>query len=355
MTHPTGNLSDEQYANGLRIADEATLKGIYSEFRRPIVRAITQLGGSEATGRFFFQTALIEAARSLQTENWPQETPFYFQLKTYALAHYADWLSEREQPAPEIVPDPDMAGAQLSTPDPATLRETRHKISAWKKSEQTGGELHALWQKLQTIERNGSETGMSDRKSHFARNLAIAIALLVTAILVYMYFNRSKTPAEVYDDNFTPPESLMADLALRYGPELGNDSVTARPNACEKYLREADEYYKTKDYDAATETLYQILDESLHVCESDALFYIGVIALAQEEPGLALECFSKIEDLEHFGEDVYWYQALAMVKLAESNPLLHDKAVRAVDRARSNARDSLRRAQAERILKNLGE
>lgn len=339
----------------MRNADEATLKVIYSEFRQPIVRTITQLGGSEATGRVFFQTALIEAAQQSQMDTWSPETPFFYQLKSLALAQYTDWLSEREQPVPEIVPDPEMAGAPLSSPDPATLRETRHKISAWKKGEQTGGEFHALWLKLRTIEQNESETGTIGRKSHFARNLAIALALLVTAVLVYMYFNRSKTPAEVYDDNFTPPESLMADLALRYGPERGNDSVTVRPNACEKYLRQADEYYKAKDYDAATETLYLILDESLHVCESDALFYIGVIALAQEEPGLALECFSKIEDLEHFGEDVYWYQALAMVKLAENNPLLHDKAVRAVDRARSNARDSLRRAQAERILKNLGE
>jgi len=97
------------------------------------------------------------------------------------------------------------------------------------------------------------------------------------------------------------------------------------------------------------------LSEELAVCQSDALYYIGIIALEQEEPELTLECFSKIEDLEHFGDDIYWYQALAFVKLAEKNPLLRDKAVRAVERARSNAQDSLRRAQAEKMLKHLSQ
>ncbi|MCB9305774.1 MAG: hypothetical protein H6565_04195 [Lewinellaceae bacterium] len=59
------------------------------------------------------------------------------------------------------------------------------------------------------------------------------------------------------------------------------------------------------------------------------------MALGQDQPALALECFAKIEDLEHFGEDIYWYQALAIVKLAEINPLLKEKARRAVERARS--------------------
>jgi hypothetical protein len=101
--------------------------------------------------------------------------------------------------------------------------------------------------------------------------------------------------------------------------------------------------------------LFEALHEELAVCHSDALFYVGIIALVQEDPELTLECFSKIEDLEHFGEDIYWYQALAFVKLAEKNPLLRDKAARAVERARSNTQDSLRRVQAEKMLEHLAD
>ena len=164
---------------------------------------------------------------------------------------------------------------------------------------------------------------------------------------------RSKTPAQVYDENFTLPQSLIEDVQKRYGAEMGNDSVSSQPSACKFLLTEADQFYKVKDFESAQMVLVQILEDSLAMCHSDALLYIGIIALEKEQPELALECFSKIEDLEHFGEDIYWYQALAFVKLAEQNPLLRDKASRAVERARSNTQDSVRRIQAEKMLKNL--
>lgn len=345
--------SNEYYINGLRTGDEAVLKAIYAEFRQPVVRAVAALGGSDATGRAFFRYALVEAARQLQTGALTTEMPFSEQLQHLALSHYKDWLTEREHTSISGEETLSQTETGLFTPTSEALRETRQTVDFWKKGEQTDDELYPLWEKLRRFESQISDEKPPKSKSHFARNLFIFFALLTGAWLVWLYVFRSKTPAEVYDANFSLPESIMSDLRHRYGPERGNDSVSSRPSACEFYLREADVFYQAKDFESAQMALAGILEDSLTTCHSDALYYIGILGLQQEQPELALECFSKIEDLEHFGEDLYWYQALAFVKLAEKNPLLRDKAVRAIERTRSNAQDSLRRAQAEKMLEHL--
>ncbi len=353
VTDSTESFSNEHYFNGLRDADEPVLESVYAEFRQPVVRAVTELGGSEAAGKAFFRTALVEAARISRTDEIPTETSFLLQLKSLAVAHYKDWLSEREQPIPEETTEEGTTEIPVAIPPAETLRETRQAIEFWKKGERTDDEGYALWEKMRLVERKFSDDIPTKSKNNLARNLFIFFVLLTVGWLIWLYVFRAKTPAEVYDDNFAPPESIMADIRQRYGPAMGNDSVSTRPSECEFLLNEADEFYKAKDFDSAQSVLFEILEQELVLCHSDALFYIGIIALEQEEPGLTLECFAKIEDLENFGEDIYWYQALAFVKLAEKNPLLRDKAVRAVERTRANTRDSLRRVQAEKMLKHL--
>lgn len=355
VDHTIEHFSNEQLINGLRTGDKAVLEAIFASFRPSLAREIRSFGGSEASGKVFFRIAVIEAAHLAQTGNLLSEEPVYNQLKALALAHFFDWLAEKNQPAPEIKEADQEERSSLEVPDSQALRATRAKIDSWKRSENTDDPVYNIWEKTRVIEHDLAGENAVPPQSNLPRNLLILFILLTLGYVAYTYFTRSKTPAEVYKDNFMPPESLMDDHVARYGAEMGNDSVTARPNACESLLRQADEYYKNKDLESAQESLFEILDDSLSACHSDALFYIGVIALKQENPGLALECFSKIDDLEHFGEDIYWYQALSMVQLAKGNPLLQSKARRAVERARSNARDSLRRSQAERMLKNLSD
>lgn len=349
MSHPTGTLSTEACVDGLRRNDEAVLSAIYADYRPAFIKAIAAAGGSEATGRAFFRTALVEA-RQLDL---PVEMPFFAALKALGLAHYRDWLTEREQPLPETEPDPEEPDATSVVPAPEALRDTRTRIEAWKRGEQTDHESYLFWEKIRRIEHQIDEPLPPKPKSNLARNLFIVFGVLTLGWLAWTFLFPSKTPAEVYDDNFTMPKSLIEDMRARYGPEMGNDSVSSRPSACQFYLTEADQFYRVKDYESAQAVLFGILEDSLTLCHSDALFYIGVIALEQEKPELALECFSKIEDLEHFGEDIYWYQALAFVKIAEFNPLFRDKATRAVERNLSNTRDSLRRIQAEKMLQHL--
>ncbi|HRI60204.1 MAG TPA: hypothetical protein PK228_10790 [Saprospiraceae bacterium] len=353
MDYPTGNLTTEDYINGLRNNDKAVVEALYAEFRLPVIRSVAALGGSDASGKSFFRTAIVEAAKQAQAGTLLTEAPFFYQLKSLALAHYKDWLAEKGQPLPESETPSDEPDTASIIPESGALRETRTLVDAWKKGEQTEDARYPVWENIRKAERQLEGLTTAASKNHVARNIFIAFAILTVAWLVWLYVFRSKTPAQVYDENFTVPESLMTDMRQRYGPEMGNDSVSTRPSACEFYLTEADQFYQAKDYESAQGVLLQILDDSLTMCHSDALLYIGIIALEQEEPELALECFSKIEDLEHFGEDIYWYQALAFVKIAELNPLMRDKATRAVERARSNTQDSIRRIQAEKMLKHL--
>jgi hypothetical protein len=74
-----------------------------------------------------------------------------------------------------------------------------------------------------------------------------------------------------------------------------------------------------------------------------------------DDPQTALECFAKIDNLEQYGEDVYWYQALCFVKLTEDNPKLRPKAARAVQRFINQTQHAERREQAEKLLDNLSE
>lgn len=340
------------------------LEIIYREFRLPIIRAVSSLGGSTAAGNVFFMTAVVEGARQVRAGEWPVATPFFYQLKALALAHFNDWIAERGQdlpPQPE--PDPEAAGYETVIPPVEQLRVTRDAITAWRRPADAGINVPAdpdgkrIWDQLRAIERSvleGASGSPATKKTNRILTYGIiAAVILVIGYLAYIQYNRVQTPAEVYGSNFNPPKSIMEDLHARHGAEMGNDSVGARSNACDEVLVEADRLYQQKDYEAAAQSLMAITEADESVCKSDAFFYLGIIGLQLDRPGLTLQCFSKIEDIERYGEDLYWYQALAFVKLASKNPTLHDKAVGAVERAESNTQDPQRREQAEQMLKQL--
>jgi hypothetical protein len=163
---------------------------------------------------------------------------------------------------------------------------------------------------------------------------------------------QTRTPAQVYESNFTPPKSIMEDIARLESA----DSSTQRIEICMQRMQDADLLYKQKDYVGAADKLEDLAqDDDLAMCQSDALFYLGVIGLQMNRPDVTLQSFAKIENIERYGEDLYWYQALAFVKLAAQNPAMREKAAGAVERARSNTLDPKRRNQAEKMLKELSE
>jgi len=366
MDNERENFSPDIYLDGLRRADKHTVEAVFSEFQPTIVRAITALGGSEAAGRVFFQTAVVEAARQARSGEAPEDASFFYYLKSLALTHFRDWLFEREQEAPP--PSESEAGeTDLSAymPSEEQLRETRRNILAWRRPSQAGDFVpddpkgKQIFELLRNIERRFETGAMASGNTRSAnRILTYVVVGLICSLLgyfLYLRFTRAKTPAEVYGSNFNPPKSIVEDLHTRHPADMGNDSIGARPNECDQLLAEADMFYQKEDYEEAAARLSEILDDSTGVCHSDAYFYLGIIALQLDKPGITLQCFSKIEDLERYGEDLYWYQALAFVKLAAQNPALREKASGAVERALSNTQDPQRREQAEKMLQQLSQ
>lgn len=228
----------------------------------------------------------------------------------------------------------------------------------WAMAALTDSKGYELWQKMQVIERKISaglpviEPPRRIQRTEYIARLVFG-ALLLGCIAWIFWPRGSEQAKEVYKDVFAPPESIMADLERRYGPDLAFDSVTVRPPLCTEILRQADDDYKKKNYSGALYTIGDLYENGDLLCQSDALFYMGVIFLQLEEPNKTIACFAKIEDLERYGEDLYWYQALAFVKKAELDPDKVKIARKAVKQAIANTQNPERREQGEKMLLKL--
>ncbi len=429
MQHPSSKYPSEQYIKGLQEADPDMLARIYQEFRQPVIRSIQACGGSIADGGIIFRAAVVEAGNQQRNGSLPLETPFFFQLRELAIAHYRDWQKERN-PTPQ---DSDAIGQEeyqsdnmqipeiegIVLPDASTMRQTRRNIYAWRNMEKLDRQCQEIiWQEAANPPEANSETdemapnhscrqqliellklpdapkntlpewvisALKDREgydfwaktqalerkiaagqplltqaspapnNHAIRRIAIIAAALLLLVAVFRYLFRDATPKEVYDENFTPPVSLMDDFSKRSELDtMSRDSIDERPLLCDQLLRDADEKYRQKDYATAVSLLAQITEDAeLNACYSDAYFYMGIIELIREDPSYALQNFSKIDNLDRYGEDIYWYQALCFVQLAAQNPNLRERAEDAVKRAVSATENPERRKQAEKMLEKL--
>jgi tetratricopeptide (TPR) repeat protein len=125
---------------------------------------------------------------------------------------------------------------------------------------------------------------------------------------------------------------------------------------CQIMFETADKQYRAGNYELAQEPLLMlVIDSTKTPCQSDAWFYLGLVRLTMDDPQTAIECFAKIENLEAFGEDLYWYQSLAFVRLAVSDPSRRDLARRAVERALANSSKPERKQKAAEMLKDLSD
>jgi len=415
MNHPIATFPNETYLNGLREADASVVNALYNEFRPPVARAVESAGGSYADGNTFFRVAVIQTVGLVQSGQYPSDAPIFLYLKNLALAQYQDWLLEKGQELPPTqLPTDEEVPVIASLPNSAALRETRLQIRAkrqftklsvedqrqilslanlpkdensdvssietgqfkpaveryknlldqreveWEKPlpnwvvlPLTDASFHQTWSACEALERqlySSQVPASSENKT--IRYAFIGFVLLTLGYAVFTWLNRDRTPAEVYDHNFRPPESILDDMAKRYA----NDSLAPiQPELCSIAFSQADAHYKKKAWrDAATE-LVSVMDDSFKICQSDALFYLAIVGLQMDRPELTIDCIAKIEDLDRFGEDIYWYMALAYVKMAANDPGEKDIARRALERTLSNTEIPERRAQAEKMLEELAE
>lgn len=411
MSLPQANFPNETYLEGLRNADASVVESLYHEFRQPIVRAVESLGGNFADGAAFFRVALIQTARLIKDGQYPEAIPVEQFICMLAMRQYLDWREEKlneEQSLPAFTEDQLLVWEQMPQPSdlrsmrgmmkakrefyrltiddqrsisslagtlsegsPVTLENARGRTATYRKSlgqtaensedilpdyavkALTNEHFHQIWSACEDVEQRLKPAQIPNNGENKTIKYAF-LALLVISLgaLLGSWLFRDKTPEEVYQNNYQPPASIVADMDARYA----NDSIAPeRPEACVIAFSEADAYYKKKEWRAAAEVLAGMMEDEFKPCQSDALFYLAIVGLEMDRPQLSLECISKIEDLERFGEDIYWYMALAYVKIAAQNPSEKDMAKRAVERALSNTEIPERRTQAEKMLKELSE
>lgn len=211
------------------------------------------------------------------------------------------------------------------------------------------------WQKIQQAAKTVTTQRVENRQRDQTRRNWVIIGSLLAIIAIYALYSWYTRPPVtlVYKDNFAPPESLMADMKARYANLAMDDSTMVHSSDCEPQFETADRFYQQKMYGEAAAELESLLEDEQSPCRSDVLFYLGLIGLQLDQPNYTLASFAKIEDLEHFGEDIYWYQAMAFVKMAEKDPTTKDLAARALERAIGNTQDSSRRQQAQRMFDKL--
>jgi hypothetical protein len=415
MTDPIATFPNETYLNGLRNADLSVVDALYHEFRQPIAKAVQAAGGTYADGGTFFRVAIIHTARLVHEDKYPLDAPIYLFLKNLSVAQYRDWLLEKEQETPPIAePSVEELPVIAGLPDQAALRALRMQIKAKKqfsklqvedqrqiqalanlRAQQTSdasainlapyeksighlkillGErgkiwetplpswvaipltdtlFHQTWSACEALERRMYSSQIpASKENKTIRNAFFTLLFLIVGYGALTWIFRDKSPNEVYENNFNPPASIVEDMAQRYA----KDSIApVRPEACIAGFRSADNHYTKKEWRYAATSLADMINDSLSVCQSDVFFYLAIVGLQLENPDLTLECISKIEDLERFGEDIYWYMALAYVKMAAIDPEQKDIARRAVERALSNTEVPERRVQAEKMLKELTE
>lgn len=402
-------IDEQDIRDGLLNLDPKIIKQIFDEFREPAIRAVGRQGCGRADGEVFFQVGLLEASNLLRKGQWSEGISFGDYIQTLAISHYQDWLEERGQILGSASTDSALTSDEqdLFMPDSASMRLTRRKIFAWKSLKQLSGECQKLlsdsqptdhsldkcldewksalqlksqpsdlggeksilpdwaeaarydiqgfklWKEIDFLDRQRT-TFMADppKPSKNGKIKAALIGLLAFGLIglgIYRWTHQ-QDEGKVFNDHFEMPKSITEDLKTR----VNADSIVPElPEFCENLLEKADKLYVKKDYTGAAEPLLDMLNDSSGYCQSEAYFYLGIIGLELERPEFAIRYFSKVEDLERFGEDVFWYQGLALVQMSETGEVTTDQAKRAMERALTNSKSEVRKSQAQNILQDL--
>lgn len=400
------------FAEGLQTADAAVVEQLYAEYRKPVARAVETAGGSNADGNTFFRVALLQCAMLVEKNALQPDLPAFDFLKYLAVEHFRDWAAEKQLQLPESrLETPELIAQAL--PDAAERLELRQfvrakrqwlrldeqcrkilgeyvrdshlnldtdplfsrdeseaclgkylqtlgasaeewprPLPAWIVAALTDITFNRIWNAAETQESKLAmgQSAKAEPASKITRNVLIVLGMLFLSYVIWLFFTAPKSAKAIYEENYKPPASIMADRAAR----AERDSIDVNlPEPCEQLLQEADVFYQQQNWDETASVLAAMLGDESEICKSDAFFYLGVVSLQMGEPEITVECLSKITDLERFGDDLYWYQALAFVKIAANNPLRRELAQRAVERARSNTELPERREQAEKMLREL--
>jgi hypothetical protein len=182
----------------------------------------------------------------------------------------------------------------------------------------------------------------------------IGLVLISIAFFLWNKWNQPKNDGS-FKYNFVKPESLVADNALRVSEIAEGDSNLTRPSYCEELLQLSDQSFQNKAWEAAIDPLLMMALDTTGFCASDAYFYLGILQLELNDPMLAIQCFAKIENFTKFGEDIQWYQALAILQLNEQDDHYKERAIGAMNNIQNSAQKEDKKERARFILDKLNK
>lgn len=204
--------------------------------------------------------------------------------------------------------------------------------------------------KMQT--KDSTTSDKAGKKEKWIAWVAVLLGIWVLNRVLTGLIGGSPVDSKTFKENFDRPEGIMSDLMAR----PLTDSSYVLSEACEEQLRAADKAYKAGDLKRAQNKLVDILTDTSFQCQSEAWFFVGVIRLESGDPRAAIDCFSKIEDMERFTDDISWYNALAMVQMAEGNPALQHRAQRAMSKILDQpGQPEARKEKARQILEKTAQ
>jgi hypothetical protein len=213
------------------------------------------------------------------------------------------------------------------------------------------------WQRLQPLDDLNSSRAVAAPTPESKRSGAVAFYIFAFLLLsligfsIWSFLNRPKPAPDVFNEHFNKPKSIMADLEQRYAAD---SSGVERPAACHELLTMADRAYTEGQLETAYNHLVDLVNEQdLVNCHSDAYYFMGIIHIERNEPYEAIEMFSRIDNIEVYGEDLYWYQSMAFVKMAQTDGESRDIARRSIERFLETTVKPERKAEAEEMLKQL--
>lgn len=381
--------SNDAYFNSLRTDTAFGVSTLYSLFREDTAKTLVASGWGEAEAAHCFRLAVCDIAQWAR-EGYQPEEPLGQLLKARSLAHAALLrpIQEQEAGAEPSAEETDLLQSQQKAAVWSALTRLQPPCQEALLAEPTSAE-GACFEALQS--EMGAQALPSDRltaaladvegfrtwqytaehehtwqkttapapaaeplKNKTWRWITLTFLIVTVAYAVYQFFFRPKTVAELYASNFNPPRSLMADWEQRRTADTSDTAPAGiATEACLMLLHEADAFYQQGDYRSATDPLLLIVLDTAAACQADAWFYLGIIHLHLKDPVTAIQCLAKIEDLERFGEDIYWYQVMAYLQIAQNTPHQRERIAKAVELAIPNIQNPKRRAQAEALLESL--
>lgn len=350
MESSEGAMEPHDIFEGLRRSDEQTVRYLYKTCQEPITTELCQMFDIlSLDANEMFKAAVVNLARQIQSGVWESSKTPYELIREWAISEY--YLLDKTERDDEEAPAVD-EGSQHTL---WLIRDWRTNPYEYQKTDRIEPDGYRVWRIAGEIERNWQKNAAPQQSAEPVANKIWRIGLILLLLLtggyaVYTYISR---PPDLFHDNFSPPESLWADHRLRY--EAAADSA-GRPDfgeICASLLQEADQQYRAGRFEAAQDPLLLLVLDTIPSCQSDAWFYLALLRLEQNDPVTAIDCLTKIEDLEHFSEDITWYMALSMVMLEKQEPSIRDKTIRAVERVLYSSQREDRKASAEKMLRQM--